>query len=426
MVELLILADDFTGALDTGVQFAARGASTTVVTDPNFDFSKADPTTQVLVMDAETRHLPPREAYRVIYRAVQNALSSGVSYIYKKTDSALRGNVGSELSAAMAAAGVDRLPFIPAFPKTGRVTRRGIHYIQGVPVAESVFGQDPFESVRFSDVRQILAQQADVPAVLWDEMEEDQTGIAIFDAETDEDLRRIGQQLGKDHLHLSAGCAGFAAVLADLLQLRGKKPPVPSLYAPFFVVCGSVNLVTRRQLDQAERSGFRHFCLTPAQKLHPEWVQSESCTQEIRRWLEAARQDQFCILDTNDPEGSQATLGVSRENGWTMQDVRVRISTTLGTVMERLLSAGLEGTLLCTGGDTLLALMRAVGVTQLTPVRELFAGVVLSNFVYQGKPYSIISKSGGFGEPDLLCQLAAQIQTPSQEEDNIPCLQSIS
>ena len=116
MVELLILADDFTGALDTGVQFAARGASTTVVTDPNFDFSKADPTTQVLVMDAETRHLPPREAYRVIYRAVQNALSSGVSYIYKKTDSALRGNVGSELSAAMAASGVDRLPFIPAFP----------------------------------------------------------------------------------------------------------------------------------------------------------------------------------------------------------------------------------------------------------------------------------------------------------------------
>ena len=109
-----------------------------------------------------------------------------------------------------------------------------------------------------------------------------------------------------------------------------------------------------------------------------------------------------------------------------MQDVRVRISTTLGTVMERLLNAGLEGTLLCTGGDTLLALMRAVGVTQLTPVRELFAGVVLSNFVYQGKPYSIISKSGGFGEPDLLCQLAAQIQTPSQEEDNIPCLQSIS
>ena len=33
MVKLLIIADDFTGALDTGVQFAARGAKTRVVVD---------------------------------------------------------------------------------------------------------------------------------------------------------------------------------------------------------------------------------------------------------------------------------------------------------------------------------------------------------------------------------------------------------
>ena len=36
MVKLLIIADDFTGALDTGVQFAARGAATRVITDPAF------------------------------------------------------------------------------------------------------------------------------------------------------------------------------------------------------------------------------------------------------------------------------------------------------------------------------------------------------------------------------------------------------
>ena len=34
MGKLLLIADDFTGALDTGVQFAARGAATSVVTDP--------------------------------------------------------------------------------------------------------------------------------------------------------------------------------------------------------------------------------------------------------------------------------------------------------------------------------------------------------------------------------------------------------
>ena len=42
MVKLLIIADDFTGALDTGVQFSAHGAVTSVITDPAFDFTKVD------------------------------------------------------------------------------------------------------------------------------------------------------------------------------------------------------------------------------------------------------------------------------------------------------------------------------------------------------------------------------------------------
>lgn len=53
MVKLLIIADDFTGALDTGVQFAARGAATRVVTDLAYDFTLAD--AEVLVMVAETQ-----------------------------------------------------------------------------------------------------------------------------------------------------------------------------------------------------------------------------------------------------------------------------------------------------------------------------------------------------------------------------------
>lgn len=69
MVKLLIIADDFTGALDTGVQFAARGAATRVVTDLAYDFTLAD--AEVLVMVAETRHLPPEEAYDVVYRTAR-------------------------------------------------------------------------------------------------------------------------------------------------------------------------------------------------------------------------------------------------------------------------------------------------------------------------------------------------------------------
>ena len=64
MILLLIIADDFTGALDTGVQFAAHGIRTQVVVDPQVDFSDHD--AKVLVVDTETRHLPPKEAYDVV------------------------------------------------------------------------------------------------------------------------------------------------------------------------------------------------------------------------------------------------------------------------------------------------------------------------------------------------------------------------
>ena len=47
--------------------------------------------------------------------------------------------------------------------------------------------------------------------------------------------------------------------------------------------------------------------------------------------------------------------------------------------MKRMLDGGLDAAILCTGGDTLLALMRAVGVAALTPVRELATGAVLTD-----------------------------------------------
>ena len=52
MIKLLMIADDFSGALDAGVQFAARGAATRVVTDLDCDVLETD--AEVLVMVAET------------------------------------------------------------------------------------------------------------------------------------------------------------------------------------------------------------------------------------------------------------------------------------------------------------------------------------------------------------------------------------
>ena len=86
MVKLLIIADDFTGALDTGVQFSAHGAVTSVITDPAFDFTKVDSSIQVLVMDAETRHLEPEQAYSVVRKLWNMHLRpASAAYIKKPT-----------------------------------------------------------------------------------------------------------------------------------------------------------------------------------------------------------------------------------------------------------------------------------------------------------------------------------------------------
>ena len=48
MIHLFVIADDFTGALDTGVQFASYGAATKVVVGTGLQALEADAQTQVL------------------------------------------------------------------------------------------------------------------------------------------------------------------------------------------------------------------------------------------------------------------------------------------------------------------------------------------------------------------------------------------
>ena len=405
-MKLLIIADDFTGALDTGVQFAARGASTCVVVDPDYPMEQAQ--AQVLILDAETRHLSGQQAYEVVYQATRRALDAGFTHIYKKTDSALRGNVGAELTAVLDAARSACLAFLPALPKMNRVTRKGIHYIDGVPVAESVFGKDPFEPVTQSSVEAVLRQGSQAAVVLHELGSEPwmtTPGIHVYDAETEQDLKTIGKALGENGIRLSAGCAGFGAVVADLLLPPGEAPQLPKLEPGLFVACGSVNAVTLRQMEEAEKAGFQRIHLTPRQKLDAYWVRGEEKQEAVEHWLELAKTGR-CILDVNDPAGCDDTVQYAALHGMDVEFRRQRISANLAILVKAMLDGGLEGTILCTGGDTLLALMKQVGVSALVPVGEIAPGAVLTRFRYREKEYNIIAKSGGFGAPDLFIKIA--------------------
>ena len=113
MVELAVIADDFTGALDTGIKFAKAGMKTQVMLHSDFHFSEVNSACEVLVIDTETRHLKPESAYQIVYTLVKRCRAGHISRFYKKTDSALRGCIGKELTALCDALG-ESVEFIPA------------------------------------------------------------------------------------------------------------------------------------------------------------------------------------------------------------------------------------------------------------------------------------------------------------------------
>ena len=66
MVKLLIIADDFTGALDTAVQFVNKGIETLVFTGKSVTEATVSMSAEVLVVDAETRRMTSKEAYTTV------------------------------------------------------------------------------------------------------------------------------------------------------------------------------------------------------------------------------------------------------------------------------------------------------------------------------------------------------------------------
>lgn len=411
MIKLLIISDDFTGALDTGVQFAAKGAATYVMVDSKIDYAKITSNIEVLVVDAETRHLNNKAAYEIVFSIIQEASKIGIPYIYKKTDSALRGNIGAELTAALQGSGARHIHFIPAFPQMGRTTVSGIHYVNGIPVAQSVFGQDPFEPVLSSDIEEIISYQSKTEThIMGKEISESCSsaeGILVYDSSCDEDIENIANGLmAKGEMHIIAGCAGFAHVLSQILEFGGEQPQIPEIEANMLVACGSVNPVSIAQCEDAEYKGAPRFKLTPEQKLDPDWLESFDAANYIQKLNDSCKKNPIVIFDTNDGKDTESTTIYAQKTGISSEQMRTRIMAVMGRLLERLIDAGLSSTILIMGGDSLIGFMRQAGIKAISPVCEMECGVVLSQLKYNEKTLNIISKSGGFGKETLFSDLS--------------------
>lgn len=414
MLKLLLIADDFTGALDTGIQFAEYGADTKMIMLPEIeDMTTWNIKAEVLIVDLETRHMKQDEAYRAVYNLVHQAKNAKVPYIYKKTDSGLRGNIGRELRAVLDASGEMFLPFVPALPEMDRITVNGIQYIDGKPIDESVFGDDLFEPVKSPYVWDLFRSD-DTPIRLFPVQDSydtafQQATIGIFDANKQEDVWRIAKHLNeKGQLSIMAGCAGLAAVLPEFLQIKKRDLTVPELNKPLLIACGSINPITRKQIEFGEKVGYDRIIMTPRQQLEEGYLE----TEEGKRWMDTIlhifEKGKVVMIDTgiSNPEMARSYI---EKCDLPLEEARVKISDRLGKILKELMERKNSCTLMIIGGDTLKGFVDQIHCKEITPICQVEPGTVLSSVETPERKFWVISKSGGFGKDNLLQSVAEKV-----------------
>lgn len=411
LIKILIIADDITGALDTGVQFIKYGIKTAVVVQKDINFEQWNNNlTEVLVVDVETRHTEEKEAYEIVYQIVKESVAAGVKYLYKKTDSGLRGNISSELSAVLDASGKNFLAFVPAFPKMNRKTIHGVHFIDGVPLKESVFGRDPFEPVSNSYIPDMFHGTG---AVIKNYKQTEnynttvhEKTIGIFDAESQKDLRRVACHLKKENqLSVIAGCAGFADAFAKSIGFQKREMKVPKINKPLLILCGSVNPISKEQINYAQKYGFKRITLASDPYLNLEFLDSKDGEIWLSDLSMISKRGGHIVIDTQGFDNINYPIMNSSDFKLTGQN----IAAALGRIGGRLIEQEIEKTLMIIGGDTLLHFIEYTKCTDIEIQCEISEGVILSRIHMCNQDIWLISKSGGFGKESLLIDLLEEI-----------------
>jgi uncharacterized protein YgbK (DUF1537 family) len=398
-LDLLILADDLTGAADTATQFAQAGVASAVALGEKVP--PLHPSISVCAIDTETRHLPPIDAFRKIVSIVKKGRAAGINRFYKKIDSTFRGNVGAELEALLQAAAAHQLLLVPAYPKGGRITRDGCQYVYGKLLNESAFAHDPREPATESYIPSIVSRQTPFPVhcigsaalATFSLADDRRPGIFVFDAENDEDLQKIARQCAKgDALRIMAGAAGFAGILTESLPFQKKAIAAPTLHDRLFVVNGSLNEVSVEQIEEARRSGT--FCAffdrNRAEKNDPAAV-SDALAEPLACQLNARGK---AILSTQHDRLPMEPSACAR---------------VLAKVTAAVLEMVPDATPAMFGGDTAYAVCRAIGTEVLYPAAEIEAGVTVLSKDRSGNRGGMILKSGGFGSRNVIAAIKEYI-----------------
>ncbi|MHB1315291.1 MAG: four-carbon acid sugar kinase family protein [Christensenellales bacterium] len=419
MIKLFIAADDFTGALDTGVQCAKQGIRTlvTMLTAKDFCLSGQDGGFfEVLVADTQSRHSDPAAAYERVFQWISAAKELGVFGFYKKTDSVMRGNVGAELAAALKASGRDTLYFIPAYPQMGRTVKNGKLYVNGTIITETPFARDPFTPVNNDDITDMICYdpalaciKADVASLEKHPLLHGDQQIVVIDGESDREMENISRLLHTEGYNaVFAGCAGFAHYLPYLFSFSQQSMPSRIKANSFLFVNGSLNNVSQSQIAYAESTGIPSVALAPSQLLSNDFCNTQDCDAFLRHIADTLHTTGKLIIKTSrDEYDRQELLRLAQEMELPNDRLHLIIAANFGRILRGFLKQNLVDVLSVFGGDTLHGILSQLGCRSIEPLREVLPGIAESRYMLGNEYATVVSKSGGFGEKNVIEKIIA-------------------
>ena len=389
--EWLIIADDFTGAMDCGLQFAKRGHHTVFST-----IGAAGAEAGALVLSSRSRADDPATARAKVLDLARGSAPLA-RRVYKKIDSTMRGNVAAELEAVFAAGGTRACILCPAYPKQARTVVGGRLLVAGAETAAAEFGGSRASPRPTADIVASLNGNSRLraagvplevvrsdPAVLARELEKRAAAgyqLVVPDAASDEDLANIAAAAALADLdRLVAGSAGLADHL-EPARAEGSDSPRGAGCDNVAVIAGSFAPETARQVNVAAD-------LLGQDPFRPDLHRVGAA----RRALQAAARQ----LDRNGVWiAHPGHVGAAIEPA-----IVKRVIDWIGTVAGALAATGRRPGLVLTGGETAAIALDHLAASSITIAGEVQPGIpgaFLTGGSGDGMP--IVTKAGGFGDP---------------------------
>jgi len=417
------IADDFTGATDLANNLVRAGMRTiqTIGVPTQSLASQAD----AVVVALKTRTVPAHEAVAQSLDALRWLQAQGAEQIYFKYcstfDSTPAGNIGPVTEAlldALATSDSSRFTIAtPAFPDNGRTVFRGYLFVGDALLHESGMQNHPLTPMTDSSLVRVLQAQCTQRVGLIDyrvvakgatairqridELRDQGIRIAIVDAISNDDLRRLGPALkGMPLVTAGSGVAiGLPPNFGIAPSDAASELPRPS--GQRAIVSGSCSTATNRQVQSFIEKGGASFRIDPLQAAAGVDVASQALD-----WAEAGlRRGPVLVYSTAQPhdvKAAQEQLGV--------QGAGAMLERVLATIARGLVEHGVRQ-LVIAGGETAGAGVQALEVAQLRIGSQIEPGVPWCHARSPVAPdgLHLALKSGNFGDDEFFTKAFAAL-----------------